>query len=316
MAGAFPERVLAAPLRVQSISETAVLKTLAYFDIFQYPLKKSEIKQFSCNVLNDQLLDAALNDLVAAGLIFLHEGFYSLQNNPLRVSRRILGNLRAALLLPKAYKIGRFLYRFPFVRSVAISGSLSKNFADEKADIDFFIITKANRLWIARTLMHLYKKITFLTGRQHFYCMNYYIDENALLLNEQNIFTAMEIKTLLPVSGKKAVDLFFSANQWSSEWLPVCEFRQLAAPEPHRQLFKYCFEWMGNNRLGNILDNCLMRISKRRWQAKERKGKQNEKGQKMGLITGKHFARSNPGAFQEVVLDLYVTKLEQLGISN
>ncbi len=118
------------------------------------------------------------------------------------VKRRQQGNLRAEQLLPKAMKIGRFLSVFPYVRGIGISGSLSKMYAHEKADFDFFIITKANRLWIARTFMHLFKKLTFLTGKQHYYCMNYYLDEKALKLRDQNIYTAVEAITLIPVSGK------------------------------------------------------------------------------------------------------------------
>ena len=52
----------------------------------------------------------------------------------------------AATLLARAEKIAKLFYKFPYVRAVGVSGSVSKNFADENADIDYFIITKANRL--------------------------------------------------------------------------------------------------------------------------------------------------------------------------
>jgi hypothetical protein len=297
---------------VPAAARSYVLRVIAYFDIFQYPLKKNEIKQFIGHPVNDHTLELTLNALVAEEVIFFYNGFYLLHNNPLPVNRRIHGNLRAAVLLPRAQRIGKFLYKFPFVSGIGISGSLSKNFADENADIDFFIITKSNRLWIARTLMHLFKKLAFLTGRQHFYCMNYYVDEQALQLNERSIFTAIEIKTLLPVSGAQTFLQFLSVNQWANEWLPYCEFRKQADPDPKRTFFKKSCEWICNNRLGNSLDNYLMRITAHRWKQKEERGEQNEKGQKMGLITGKHFARSNPGGFQEKVLRNYEQKLRDL----
>ena len=206
-------------------------------------------------------------------------------------------------------KIGRFLFQFPYVRAIGISGSLSKNYADEKADIDFFIITKANRLWIARTLMHIFKKFTFLTGKQHFYCMNYYVDETALEMEDKNIFTAIEVKTLLPVGGKEALDNFFIANQWTDEFLPACSCRNLQNAESSRSWIKKFIEWILNNKVGDRLDNYLMKITSRRWKRKEQKGKRNEKGQAMGLITGKHFARSNPESFQEKLLMLYDEKI-------
>src|SRR4030095_7313073 len=184
-------------LPARTVEETGILRIMAYFDIFQYPLTKKEITQFLPELFSDAKLDLILQSMVLNKTVFLHSDFYSLHDNPLLACRRKEGNLRAKNLIPKGYSIGKFLYRFPFVRAIAISGSLSKNFADENADIDFFIITKANRLWIARTIMHLFKKLTFITGHQHYFCMNYYIDEEAWLIQDKNIFTAIEIGTLL-----------------------------------------------------------------------------------------------------------------------
>ncbi|HEY6062327.1 MAG TPA: hypothetical protein VIV35_01890, partial [Chitinophagaceae bacterium] len=287
-------------------------ETLAYFDIFHYPLTGGEIRQFMPGITDQNFLEDCLYELQEEKAIFLAHGFYSIQNNPLLAHRRRQGNQWAEKLLAKALRIGRFLYQFPFVRAVGISGSLSKNYAGEKADIDFFIITKANRLWIARTLMHLYKKLTFLTGRQHFYCMNYYIDEKALLLEEKNIFTAIEIKTLLPVSGEQTMKSFFATNNWASEWLPACNYRRQEKTDPGVSVFKKIIEWMLGTKAGNQLENYLFNLTQNRWKRKVEKGKRNKKGQAMDLITGKHFARSNPGAFQEKVLALYEQKLAGL----
>jgi hypothetical protein len=152
------------PLAGQGDDEAGILKLLAYFDIFQYPLTKNEIRQFLVSKDTEEGLDKLLRGLVTRKTVFLHLGFYSLHNNPLLAHRRTAGNTRAEKMLPKAFTTGRFLFRFPFVRAIGISGSLSKNFADEKADIDFFIITKANRLWIARTIMHRFQKTYFHYG--------------------------------------------------------------------------------------------------------------------------------------------------------
>lgn len=293
-------------------AEEAVLKTLAYFDIFHYPLTQTEIQTFLSIPVPAVLLQMALSSLLERQLIFQHEAFYSLHDNPLLVHRRTRGNEKAVPLLAKGQQIGRFLYQFPFVKAVGISGSLSKNFAGQKADIDFFIITSANRLWIARTLMHLYKKLTFLTGRQHLYCMNYYIDEEALLLEERNVFTATELKTVLPVSGEKDMQSFFAANTWADEWLPTCACRRQAAKDPGRSWIKRLVEWLLGGGIGNRIDNYLLATTTRRWKKKELRGMKNNKGVRMGLITNKHFAKSNPDDFQEKVLAFYQKQVEEL----
>ncbi|MBL0336943.1 MAG: hypothetical protein IPP73_16935 [Chitinophagaceae bacterium] len=291
-----------------------LLRILLYFDIFQYPLHRREIRQYLAEPATEEQLDGWLSGMIAEKKIFLHKEFYSVQDNPLLALRRQQGNERAGKLVEKGLKIGRFLYQFPFVSGVAISGSLSKNYADEKADIDFFIITRSNRLWLARTLMHICKKFAFLTGRQHYYCMNYYVDEQALLLDEKNIFTAIEIKTLLPVSGTKALQQFHQSNEWTASWLPGFPERIQSKPDRKNKFFKRAGEWIWNGSFGDRLDQWLYRITQKRWDKKARKGKRNMKGLQMELDTGKHYARSNPGAFREKVLQAYHDRLKQYDV--
>ena len=283
----------------------SILKVLAYFSMFEYPLTKAEIRKYLPPEPAPDDFDTALEELVTDSTVFLMNEFYGLQNDITLVKRRKEGNQRAAQLLPKAMKIGRFLSQFPYVRAIGISGSLSKMYADEKADIDFFIITQADRLWIARTFMHIFKKFTFLTGRQHLYCMNYYLDEKALQLTNQNIYTAIETVTLIPAGGTAMPD-FFMANEWVSEWFAGYNAVNHHAKEKVRKSWlKQMTEWLLNNKAGNHLDDYLMKLTTRRWQRKKRRGVRNEEGKAMDLVTGKHFARSNPGMFQERLLTRY-----------
>ena len=293
-------------------AELSILKTLAYFDIFSYPLSEQDIKGFlDCHVPEEEFR-SALKELILRKLIFRFKEFYTLWDNPGIVERRVQGNLRADKLLPRAVSIGAFLYKFPFVKAVAISGSLSKNYADVKADIDFFIITTESRLWIARTFLHLFKKLTFLVGRQHFYCMNYFIDEKALLIGEQNIYSATEIVTLAPVAGINAMNNFFKLNRWVEEWLPAHDWRHELNATGKNFVMKNILELIFNKGLGDKLDDFLYEWTTRRWKKKEQRRLRNVKGRIMNLITGKHFSKSDPGAFQEKIVKMYDDKVSQL----
>ena len=288
----------------------SILQTLVYFDIFQYPLLKEEIREFLSYPVTNNEFETAMEKLLLAGVIFKIGSFYSVQNDPRLEGRRIQGNSRAEKLLVRAKKIGAFLYQFPFVRGVAISGSLSKNCAEEKADIDFFIITKKNRLWIARSCMHLFKKFTFLIGRQHLYCMNYYIDEEMLLIDEKNIYTATEIVTLLPVAGSSSLEIFFETNSWAGNWFPNHNLETVKAGSRNSWV-KRSAEWLFN-KAGSRLDDYLFKWSTSRWQKKEKRGSKNIKGRIMNLLTGKHFAKSNPESFQEKLIVIYNGKVAAL----
>lgn len=293
--------------------QTSILKTITYFDCFNYPLSLEDIRRFLDVKANEAEIAAETARLVNEKRLYQLGVYYSLQDNASLALRRLRGEAHAEALLRIAARGARLLYQFPFVRGVCISGSLSKRCADEKADIDYFIITSANRVWIARTLMHLFKKLTFLLGHQHRYCMNYYIDEDALEIREKNIFTAIELFTLLPMSGDDGLDMFFRANDWATAYFPGYRDRSREAEETRPASFvKRLLERVLNNRLGNKLENKLRRITDHRWRQKTEQQQRNMKGDVLTLQCGKHYSRPNPEIFQQKVLTKYHRRLNEV----
>jgi hypothetical protein len=282
-----------------------ILKVLAYFDIFKYPLTKDEIAFFLGQKMHPDEVALWLQQLAGQHLIFRLGDFYSLHNEDSMRQRRLAGNKLADDMLPLAYRVAGFLYQFPYVRGIGISGSLSKNFAEPGSDIDLFIVTRANRLWIARTCMHLFKKLTFLTGRQHWYCMNYYIDEEALNIEEHNIFTATEIATLIPVAGMEG---FFKNNDWVDMYFPNMGGHKKDLRRFHISWHKRALEWLFDF---DWLDNYLLGLTNKRWMKKEQAHKRNAKGNRMGLRNGKHYSKPNPLFFQQKILEAWHTKVQE-----
>lgn len=254
----------------------------------------------------------ALSALDKGKQVYCYHGFYSLHDTVQLAERRQAQNRCAAGLLPKAEAIAALLYRFPFVRGVGISGSLSKECADANSDFDYFVITSPGYLWIARTLLHILKKISFLRGRQHWYCMNYFVDEHSLHMPEKNTFIALEIVTLKPVCGS-AIHQLYHANGWVSDFLP--NYRASVLTTEHNTAdpwYKKAAEAILANRLGRYADHLLMSVTRRRWNKKEAQGKRTMQGKRMSLATGRHFARPCPGNFQQDIMEMYSRRCLQI----
>ncbi|MFI5159076.1 MAG: nucleotidyltransferase domain-containing protein, partial [Sphingobacteriales bacterium] len=228
------------------------------------------------------------------------------------VVRRLEGNEKAAELIRVAEKVGSLLIRFPYVRGIAISGSLSKNFADADSDVDLFIITEKNRLWIARTIMHCFKKLTFLVNKEHLFCMNYYIDMQQLEIPEKNIYTAIEIGTLIPLQGDIVFEKFYAANTWTRGFLPNKNMRISSAMPVKKSFLKTLFEAVFISTPGNALDNILMNITTNRWLKKTLLNRVNNHGNVLSLLTDKHFAKPDPKIFQRKLLARYEYKVSSL----
>ena len=102
-----------------------ILATLAYFDLFSYPLTAVEIYLFLGEKANQQEVNESLNALIQEGAIFNFSRFYTLQNDFSLIVRRHNGNIRAAELIRIAGKVSNMLIKFPYVRGIAISGSMT-----------------------------------------------------------------------------------------------------------------------------------------------------------------------------------------------
>lgn len=267
---------------------------------------------FNASEVNYSIMEQELETLVGSKTIFRIGEFYSLQNDHSLAERRRNGNQLASEHLKTACRIARFLYRFPYVKAIAVSGSLSKNFATDKTDIDFFIITAANRLWIARTCMHIFKKLTFLTRRQNWYCMNYYVDEEAMEIKEKNIFTAVEIVTLLPMHGKDSLDKFIKANSWTETFFPLKQLTSKTCGEFRKGLLSKCVEKIFSGTAGDFTDRKLMNMTAKRWQGKVQRQEKNSRGGLLGMSIDRHFSKPDPNNFQAKVIKAYQEKVEDI----
>lgn len=291
----------------------SILKVIAYFDMFNHPVTMEEIHQFLDQPVREEDLEPASQQLLDKQLIWRLGRFYSLRDDPKLEQRRLNASRLAVKRLKLAMRIARVLAWCPYIRGVGISGSLSKNVAEEKSDYDFFIITAANRLWIARTFQYIFVKTFSWLRLRYFCCLNYYIDEQALEIEEKNIFTATEVVTLLPARGRRSFQHFFSANQWVRNFVPNAACRRIPEKEISSPLLKGCIEWILNNRLGDRMDHALMKYFSRRWTTLRSKRKVNANGFVLGsVVIEKHFCKPMPQHFQQKILNRFEQKIADI----
>jgi hypothetical protein len=275
------------------------LKTLLYFSIFKYPLKRDEIFSFS-NLKNKALLDKELSQLLEKKAIYKIDNYYLCENEDRHVERRLIGNNMASEIFPKAIKVSNFIAKFPFVEGVGISGALSKGYHDEKSDIDFFIITSPKRLWVARTLLVLYKKIFLLNSRKYF-CVNYFIASNTLEIDEKNRFTATELITMIPMCGKDVFQSFYAENQWAKNYFPNYIKKDYQVNTIKKNFLLKLTERLLKSHLGNCMDFWLMKLTYKKWKSKFKT--LDKASFDIAMKSTKNVSKHHPQNFQKKVID-------------
>lgn len=281
-----------------------LLLVLRYFDYFNFPLSKKQLHTFlSAKVDSMQILDYAIEALVAQQIIEEKDGFYALKNIKRFVANRLEGEQRFRDLSARIEKTTQRLSRFPFVTFIGLSGSLSKGYASEKADIDLFIVTRKNRLWICRTILHVFKKISFIKGSQHWYCMNYFVDETALEIEEQNYFTAIELSTLKPLADQDSVhqNLIESNIHWMSKVLPNYQFGPKNDTGKMRVFWPLrIFEIFGNDSLNAF----LMYWTDKKWRRKWARKKFPAEDYELAFKTKINVSKNHRHNYQKKLLEL------------
>ncbi len=293
-------------------TEVAILKTMAYYDIFNYPLTADEIRSnLHVNNSGELINGSQLDLLIEKGLVFRFDRFYSLNDNLGEVEERVRGNKQADAWMGKARRFSHIISNFPYVRGVSLSGSLSKGYLGEDPDIDYFIITKPGRLWLTRSLLVIFKRV-FLANSHKYFCVNYFIDSHNLELEEKNIFTATELATLIPVYGEDTKKKFFEKNIWVRDFLPNYEIKEMTGVSGSKRTFgKRFIEWLFDNKLGDSLDDYFMGITTRHWK-KKFKEKYSENDFELVFKSGKEVSKHHPRNFQKYVLESYKKKIREI----
>ena len=244
--------------------EQAVLETIAYSDVFDFAVTLDEIWKV--------LPVAASRDEVAVLLspvggldssVEQRDGLFFLKGRDELVDVRRRREAASAKLMKTARWYGSLIARFPFVRMVAITGSLAVDSAEPEDDIDYLIVTTPGRLWLSRALIVALVRVAALRGVT--VCPNYLITESAMELPERDWYTARELLQMRPLAGRDAYARMLALNSWCRDFLPNWTSTTLdVRPLPSRP-FRIVELALGG-RFGAILERFVQSRKLRRFQ--------------------------------------------------
>ncbi|OGD56160.1 hypothetical protein A3I57_03685 [Candidatus Beckwithbacteria bacterium RIFCSPLOWO2_02_FULL_47_23] len=193
-----------------------MFKTIAYADIFDYPLKADELQRWL--IQGDSFAPAKVSPYWIKT-----NRFYHLPGRSKIISLRRQRQHFSHLKWPIAYRAAKILSFIPSVKLVAVTGALAMNNSDQDDDIDLMIITTKNRLWLVRALAMALLLPWLRRGRKinNRLCLNLWLDETTLAIKRRNLYIAHEICQAQPVFERdQTYQKFIAANLWYKNFLP------------------------------------------------------------------------------------------------
>lgn len=286
--------------------ERASVETVLYADLFDYPLTPLEVHRYLVGVrATPGAVAAALEESGGAGRFLARAGgFITLRDRAALAEQR---RVRAAIALDlwePARRYGAIIARLPFVRLVAVSGALALDNVDRDADIDYFIVTEADRLWLCRAAVIALVRMAARRGVT--ICPNYFLSERALVLGDRNLFSAHELVQMVPIGGLRTYHRLRALNAWSDEFLPNAR----GAPrvmEPHADAPPWgtaAAEWAGRTAVGRWVEGWEMRRKVRRF-----RGRSNGSGE---AAFDRDSCKGHFAGYGERVLETFAERLRAL----
>ena len=290
--------------------ERAIVETVAYADVFDYPLTLTEVHRYLTGVqAAREAVEAALAETGFAGRHVTCVGDHVVLNGRHDLIERRAHRRRVARRLwPRAERYGAIIARLPFVRLVTVSGALAVDNVEPEADIDYFVVTVPERLWLCRAMTIVIVRAANRFGDR--LCPNYFLSERALALADRNLFTARELTQLVPLAGFPTYRLLRRLNAWTTTYLPnaLDPPRALPAVETPIGRSRRAAEALGHLRMGAWIDTWEMNRKARRF------------GQRVGLRSEASFGPDScKGHFEghgRRALEAFDARLRALGLAT
>ncbi|MBI1258342.1 MAG: hypothetical protein GC204_12795 [Chloroflexi bacterium] len=249
--------------------EEAILRTVIYADIFNFPLTRTELHHYliaETPISQAQVEQALASSKFLKQELDIHPPYIVCAGHQALIPLRIERDSASLKLWSLALNYGHALGRLPFVRMVALTGALAmRNAAANDDDLDYVLVTAPGRVWLARAFAIVLVRLAKRRGIV--VCPNYLLAESALAQDRHDLFVAHEVTQMVPMYGRELYETMRAQNRWVDDYLPnaVAPFYVEAEPSGQASWLKQIAEFLLGGRIGDALEQWEYRRKLRRF---------------------------------------------------
>ncbi|PIR67029.1 MAG: hypothetical protein COU51_00720 [Parcubacteria group bacterium CG10_big_fil_rev_8_21_14_0_10_36_14] len=207
-----------------------ILKVLSFYDIFEFPLTICEIKKSIGIRKNLEEIYCALELLEQENKIKKEDGYYFLPQNLDGAKKRKARFLVSLKKIERAKRVAKIFSKFPFIRFIGVCNSLGYMNAEDKSDIDFFIIAESGRLWTTRFLTTSFLKIFNMRPKNgnnkdriclSFFISKDFLDISKIALSDGDPYLFHWMLWVTPLYNNGVYQKFLKENLWVKKYFPA-----------------------------------------------------------------------------------------------
>jgi hypothetical protein len=189
-----------------------IIATIAYYDVFDYPLTSFEIWKY---FLTDTLESISYREVIE-----------HIVKKRLRRGKLAIAKQKGVL------RLVRWLRYIPFIRMIALTGSLAMKNSEASGDWDLLIVLRTGHIWTGRALctalIHIFGRRRHSEDIADRACLNYWITSQSLEIGTKDLFSSNEYYFITPLFGFDEYQKFQRSNMWIRRFHP--QFAELKTP--------------------------------------------------------------------------------------
>lgn len=207
--------------------EKNIVKTVAWFSLFDYPLTAFEIwKWLGLKCFLPEVETTLRESVWLRGRLAFQDGLFVLGGRPAEVAVALHQErfLDAARKFKKLNRAASFFSLFPFVRAVFACNNLAWHNTAPKSDIDLFVVVSPGTIWLSRLLLVIpfvflkkrppnalmSKKASPLVKTQDPFCFSFFVTSDRLsleklFLSDGDPYMPYWLASLVPVFDRDGI---------------------------------------------------------------------------------------------------------------
>jgi hypothetical protein len=211
----------------ESLEEEAIARTVIYAALFDYPLTLDQVHHslIESNQTPDEIVATYASSRLLHAVVEYRDGFFFPRGRWDLVAERGEREARSVAFLADHRRMLALTCALPYVRMVALSGSIAHLNLERGGDLDLFIVTRGTRVWSVTVAIIVLAK---LLRRRRTVCANFAIADSRLSLEQQDLFTANQVIHLKPVIGGDVWREVLAANGFVRRFYPNVRAQQPA----------------------------------------------------------------------------------------
>jgi hypothetical protein len=200
-------------------AELAIARSVVYASLFDYPLTLAQLRQtlIESTQTPSQVLAAFNGSPALQEVVEYRDGFFFPKGRTDLLEERRRREARSRAFLRHHRLLLRLVCALPYVRLVALSGSIAHLNLEGSGDLDLFIVTRGRHVWSATLAVLLLSKAM---RRRRVVCANFVVADSRLVLEQQDLFTASQVIHLKPLIGRDVFQQLLQANPFVFRFYP------------------------------------------------------------------------------------------------